>query len=272
MYESHWQVAEKPFEHTSDTRFYFPSETHQGALLKLRYAIENRRGAALLAGATGLGKTLLVHSLKQQLSAECSPFLHLVFPNMPTDQLVAYVAGSFLGESTAGMPTIQQSIRRLEKSLDENAELGNHAVLIIDESHLLRETPALDALRLLTNFHHNDQPAMTLLLVGQPSLLPTLDRMADFDSRLGVKCLLRPFSMDESIAYVQHRLSAASAQRPIFDSHALEAIHYFAQGVPRKINRLCDLALLIGFAEEQTSIGAQQIEAVADELATVSPE
>src|SRR5262245_64566039 len=50
MYENHWQLERRPFENNnSDVRFYYPGESHQGALLKLRYAVENRRPAALLS-------------------------------------------------------------------------------------------------------------------------------------------------------------------------------------------------------------------------------
>ncbi|GAG08635.1 unnamed protein product, partial [marine sediment metagenome] len=63
MYESYWQLTTRPFDNGDDSRFYFPSESHQGALLKLRYAVENRRGGALLSGAAGLGKTLLANML-----------------------------------------------------------------------------------------------------------------------------------------------------------------------------------------------------------------
>ncbi len=271
MYENYWQVETKPFESTSDERFYYPSEVHQGAMLKLRYAIENRRGSALLTGATGLGKTLMIQALANQLPREYSPLVHLVFPQMPIDQLLAYIAGSLTGETMASMPSTQQSLRRLERALDENAETGGHAVIAIDEAHLLEE-PTLETLRLLMNFHRDQQPLMTIMLVGQPSLLPSLDRMPDLDSRLGVKCLLRPFSSEDSMGYIQHRLMAAGAKNPIFDDSALEAVHYFSHGNPRHINRLCDLALLIGFAEEQAGISAAQIEAVAEELSTVTPE
>ena len=112
----------------------------------------------------------------------------------------------------------------------------------------------------------------TLLLVGQPSLLPALDRMPGLEERLGVKCLLRHFTLEESISYVNHRLTAAGAKQTIFEPDAVEALHHLSGGVARKINRLCDLALLIGYAEEQSMIAAAQIESVSDELVTVVPD
>lgn len=272
MYESYWQLESKPFESTSDARFYYPCEAHQGALLKLRYAIENRRGAALLAGAAGLGKTLLVKSLARQLGESFSPIVQLVFPEMPPDQLLAYLVDELTGEYSSQTGSVQHSVRRLQNILQNNTSAGRHAVVVFDEAHLLRDTNALETVRLLLNFEQQLQPALTVLLVGQPPLLPALDRMPQLDGRLAVKCLLRAFSLEETLGYVQHRLSAAGTRREIFDQPALEAVHYFSHGVARRINRLCDLALLIGFAEERPQIGVPQIEAIAEELVTVAPE
>ncbi len=145
-------------------------------------------------------------------------------------------------------------------------------MIVIDEAQDLDESNTLETIRLLLNFEHDAVAAMTVLLVGQPSLLPVLDRMPQLDERLAVKCLLRRLSLEETIGYIQHRLEAAGAQREIFDALALEAIHHLTLGVPRRVNRLCDLALLIGFAEERSSIGREQIEAVSDELVAVVPE
>lgn len=272
MYQAYWQIDTKPFENTSDTRFYYPSEAHQGALLKLSYAIENRRSAALLCGASGQGKTLLIQKLLQQLSEEFSPQVNLVFPQMPADQLLAYLADELTGDYSGGELTTERNLRRLQTTLVENAQAGRHAVVVIDEAQLLRDTGALETVRLLLNFEYDACSLMTLILVGQPSLLPTLDRIPDLDNRLSLKCLLRPFHLDETIAYVNHRLQAAGTEQVIFEESALQALHQISQGNPRHINRLCDLALLIGFAEEQTTIGSTQIEAVSEELLAVVPE
>ncbi len=288
MYQNYWQLEAKPFETTADTRFYYPAESHQGALLKLRYAVENRRGAALLAGAAGLGKSLIVQTLLRQLGETFAPRLHVVFPQMPPDQLLAYLAESLAAESLAAEspsgagvaapgPTesnwpIQQSVRCLERTLAGNVERGRHAVLVIDEAQDLEENRALETIRLLLNFEHRAIAAMTILLVGQTALLPVLDRTPELDERLAVKCLLRRLTLEETVSYIHHRLQAAGARREIFSGPALEAIHHLSLGVPRRINRLCDLALLIGFAEERPEIGREQVEAVAEELVAVVPE
>src|SRR3954451_8356227 len=92
MYETYWRLSSNPFENGADQRFYYPSEVQQGALLKLRYAVESRRGAALLTGAASSGKTLLVNALRKQLPDIFPPFVHLVFPQMTSREMLAYLA------------------------------------------------------------------------------------------------------------------------------------------------------------------------------------
>jgi general secretion pathway protein A len=272
MYQAHWQLERRPFEAGVDTSVYYPAESHQASLLKLRYTIENARGAALLAGGPGLGKTMLVKLLWQQLSDQFAPLVHLVFPQMPTAELLAYLAAELTGspqdEETAGAPrSIESSVRSIERCVLENAAQGRHAVIAVDEAHLLEGGRTLEALRLLLNFESDGRPALTLLLVGQPTLLPGLARMPQLEAWLAVKCLLRPLTLEETMGYVQHRLAVAGAQRTIFEPAAVELVHQVSEGVPRRINRVCDLALLLGFAEEHAAIGPAQIESVSQELA-----
>jgi type II secretory pathway predicted ATPase ExeA len=273
MYETYWHFDNKPFDNTSDPRFYYPGNSHQGAMLKLRYTIENRRGGAVVSGGAGLGKSLLINTLFRQLPKQYEPRVHLVFPQMSREQLLGYLADELAGTQDA-TPTesVDHSVRRIENVLAENTRNDRHAVIAIDEAHLLHDMGTLETMRLLLNFETDMRPDLTLLLVGQPSLLASLDRMPGLEERLGVKCMLRPLSEDDTISYVSHRLTAAGSSHMIFDDTALNAIHALSNGIPRRINRLCDLALLIGFADEYSVVTAEHIESVADELVTVRPE
>jgi len=265
MYQHYWGLQTTPFDDTPEARFYYPSAEHQAALFKLRYAIENRRALAVLSGPAGVGKTLLIRCLSQQLEQQYSPLVHLVFPQMPADQLVTFLANRLTGTSVAG--DICRSVQLMETFLEANASAGRHAVVVIDEAHVLAEVGALETIRLLTNLSAGDRTAMTVILCGLPRLLSALERFAELEQRMAVKCNVPRLSEEETACYVQHRLDVAGAERAVFDNSAIKALHDLAKGAPRKINRLAELSLLVGFAEEQPILSAGHIEAVAEELA-----
>lgn len=270
MYQTHWGLQSKPFEPTADARFYYPGESQQGALLKLRYAVENRRPAALLTAAAGIGKTMLVEALLKQLGDEVQPRVQIVFPLLTPAQLVSDIANRLTGESYSAGDAAELAIRRLERQLEFLAQSNRHALIVIDEAQTLVETGGLEALRLLLNFETNARHAATFLLVGQTDLLLAVERFSALEERLSVKCQLRRFAQAETMAYIQHRLLAAGAAQSPFDDQALETIHRRTQGVARRINRLCDLALLVGYAEGAEAIHSEQIDAVAADLLPVA--
>jgi general secretion pathway protein A len=271
MYLDFWQLASQPFEAIGEHAALFPCDAHVGALMKLRYAIENQRGAAVLAGPAGSGKTLLSRLLEAQLDARFTPFVRLVFPQMSSRDLLVYLAEE-LGAPPADPPrqTVEESVRRLKFYLAENAHLDRHAVIVVDEAHLLEDCGTLETLRLLLNIEVDAKPTLSLLLVGQMGLVSAVGRLPSLAERVAVSTLLRALSAEETAAYVRHRLTAAGATRDLFTPDALEALHYLGHGIPRQINRLADLALLVGYADRLHELTAEQIEAVSEELVAIS--
>ena len=265
------KLTGRPFENHADDRFYYPAETHQAALLKLHYAIEHRRAAALLCGPGGIGKTLVANSLGRRLNDEFSPVCHLVFPAMSAEQLIRYLADQLTPGRADDPREPSADLMRLERFLLSNLEQNRHAVVVIDEAHLLEEQNLLEPLRLLLNVAANQAPgesAWTLVLVGQPMLLSHVERYRSLDERLSVKCMLNRFLPEETTAYVQHRLREAGADaEELFELAALERIHALTDGIPRRVNRLCDLALMVGYAEDRDIVSADVIENVNSDLA-----
>lgn len=282
MYESHWKLSERPFENRNDNKFYYPAETHHAALLKLRYAIENRRAAAVLCGPGGMGKSLLVEALQRQLNATCRPISHVVFPAMNAAQMIRYLVAQVGAATSASDSDVEAAephelaadVLAFERFLRHNLERQRHAVVVVDEAHLLEQYDLLEPLRLLLNLAatgSGGEAAWTLVLVGLPTLLTHVERYHALDERMGVKCMLNRLLPEETTAYIQHRLRSAGADtEDIFDYSALERIHALSQGIPRRINRLCDLALMVGYAEDRTIINAEVIDNVHSDLAPAS--
>jgi general secretion pathway protein A len=216
---------------------------------------------------------MLVRRFCDDLDATYSPQVHLVFPQMSSRDLLAYLAEQ-LGAPSADPPrfTIEESVRRLETLLEKNAGDSQHAVVVIDEAHLLEDCAALETLRLLLNFEFEGRPTLTLVLVGQMNLISAVGRLTSLDERIAVKSLVRTFTPEETGDYVHYRLRIAGATRDIFTPEAIEALHYLGHGTARQINRLGDLALLVGYADSLPRLTAHEIEAVNEELVTISAE
>jgi type II secretory pathway predicted ATPase ExeA len=139
------------------------------------------------------------------------------------------------------------ALRLLRQHLAAAAARGARPLLILDEAHLIDDPATFEAVRLLLNFASQGPPDVSLLLVGGPEVLLRLP--PGLLDRLAAHCLLGPFTEDESSTYIHGRLAAAGARGPLFGAEEIATLHRAADGLPRRLNRLADLALLIAYAE-----------------------
>jgi general secretion pathway protein A len=275
MYQAHWGLKSRPFDSWLEPSFYYPSDSHQAALLKLHYAIESRRSVAVLCGEPGLGKTMLLDAVFSQLPSFVAPTVRVVYPAMPPEQLLRYIARQIAPhESSDAFGGIGQSIETIERILRHNVGENQHAVIAIDEAHLLENFGSLEPLRLLLNLateRSESEAAMTLVLTGSPTLLSHLARHSALEDRVAVRCVLERFNAEQTAAYIRFRLHAAGWTKPLMmDDEATSLIQELTLGAPRRINRLCDLALMVAYAQDDSKVTAATIEAANSELTSRS--
>ena len=271
MYLEHFGLQRRPFDNCmpDDNETFFPSDVHRSTMLKLRYAVEARRAAAALIGDPGIGKSLLVDALATDLPDSIGPIAKILFPQMPSEQLLAYIADQLSGTCTSEDAPARRSLSRIDEFLSENLDKGRQAVLIVDDAHLLSSSKQLDTLRSLLNLQRGRSPgdaALTLLLSGGPELATRLQRNPSLDGKIAVKCVMQRMTQMQTAAFVQHRLAAAGCHAQIFSEEALTALHHRSAGIPGRINRLADLALMVAFAENATRVEPQNIDDVHQEL------
>jgi general secretion pathway protein A len=267
MYEHYWELNGRPFEDDYSPAGFFRSSSHEAALLKLRYLVENNLGAGLLCGGSGSGKTAIVSQLRHEIEESIGPMVSLVFPRMAAGELLAYLAAKLgSADDSPARPSVDRSLRHIERSLRALAEQERRPTIAVEEAHLIDDVRVFECLHLLLNLRHGAGCPFSLLLVGGTSLLGRLERIPQLNDRIAIRGIVAPLSREETERYVTHRLLAAGARRQIFQPAALAALHDRSAGLPRRINQLADLALLVGFADELPTLGADEIHGVAEEL------
>ena len=265
MYEAFFGFREKPFHVTADPAFLYPSREHQEAMSHLLYGIRERLGFIMITGEVGTGKTTLAKTLIGRLEGPIRSAL-ILNPTLSATQLLRAMLRDFGAESNDGHPSPRsrsELLVAIESFLLRQAESSGNAVLIIDEAQAL-SVSTLEQVRLLSNVETAKRKLLQIVLIGQPELDQRLaedPRLRALQQRIAVRYRVQPLGRDEVSHYVRHRLQAAAPGGTLhFTEEAIAAVARISGGVPRRINLLCDQALLAGFVRESKQIDESMIE------------
>jgi general secretion pathway protein A len=269
MYEKYWGLTKKPFENTIDPKFLYFSKKHEEALSRLAYAIREKKGAALLTGVFGCGKTLLAQALLDELSQEKYKVVIINNPQLEYVELLASIVCSLkaieLPQKKSELSAVY-FLKVLEQILQNNLREGKETVIIIDEAHVIQDERVFEELRLLLNFQDRERFLLTLLLLGQPELKQRIEDIPQLEQRIAIKYHLDALTLEDTIGYIVHRIKVAGRDEAIFTKEAMESIYEYTGGIPRRINRLCDICLLAGFVKKSDQIDKSSVAEEASEL------
>ncbi len=265
MYSEFYGLVRPPFEMTPDPSFLYLGEAHREGLATLVYAVNSGKGFVMLTGEVGTGKTTLLHALLAQLdSTTNSAFIF----NPRLDPLGFF---RMLFEELGVGPACESKaeyLLALNQYLIDKLAAGERVLLIVDEAQNL-SAEMLEEIRLLSNLETPTSKLIQIMLVGQPELQELVDKpeLRQLRQRIALRHHLRPFDADEIIEYVSERLAKAGyTGRGIFKKKALKELHAITGGTPRLINNICDGAMLLGYARQETTLGPDAIREVAHDL------
>lgn len=257
MYEKHWDLGSKPFENNWDTSFFFPSDDHREALVRLLYAVNEGKGSVVVCGDPGCGKTFLLHALAHELRSLGVKVAFVVNPASDPTDLLRQVARAFGVRNVDTGPS--ELLGAVEQFLSYHQRRGERSVLLIDDADHIGEVAGYNQLRLLSNLQDQGETLLSVILAGQPRLPKLLKLVPGLVQRVAFSASLSALARDETPGYVQHRISKAQGRNGLFDRRALQEIYQCTGGVPRLINHVCDLSLLIGASEGRSVIDASVV-------------
>ena len=266
MYTQFFSLNQPPFSIAPDPRYLFMSERHREALAHLLFGVKGGGGFVLLTGEIGAGKTTVCRCFMEQLPADCK--LGYIFnPRLTVAELLQAMCEEF-GLERPGGDGVKAYIDVINRYLLDSHARGVNNVLIIDEAQNL-SPGVLEQLRLLTNLETSQRKLLQIILVGQPELRTMLARpdLEQLAQRVIARYHLGPLSSPDTASYIGHRLAVAGMAGPSpFPPGVTGLIHRLTEGVPRRINLLCDRALLGAYVEGRHVVTRATLKRAAAEV------
>ncbi|OHB32360.1 MAG: AAA family ATPase [Desulfuromonadaceae bacterium GWC2_58_13] len=265
-YTEYFGLNREPFSNAPDARFYFNSEQHSQALVRLMYAIDSNKGLAVTIGGVGTGKTTLARRMLDNLPEDRyeSSLLVMVHSGITPDWILTRIAMQLGVESPAEdrLPLLKQLYERLL----EIDKAGKKAVVLIDEAQMLQTRELMEEFRGLLNLEIPGKKLLNIVFFGLPEVEDCLRLDEPLAQRVAVKYHLQSLSLATTKSYIKHRLQVAGANRMLFAPDVIPVIHRYAGGVPRLINTICDNCLFEAFMRKLTEVDLKTVHSVAGDL------
>lgn len=265
MYEEFYGLKRKPFSKTPDPEFLYLSKTHEEALARLQYAVEEKE-IALLTGEVGSGKTTITRALMDSLDERRYRTVLILNPRLSAVQFLKTIA------KRLELQDIPSNRHDLTEVLYERLYVlytsGITPVLIIDEAQLITDRRVFEEIRLISNFQLDKENLISILLVAQPDIKKRIKNRVylPLKQRIGLYYHIGPLTEEEVKEYIEFRLKKAGRTEPLFTEGAKRKLYLYSGGIPRVINNLANTALLEGMGREAPMIDEDIIDAAASEL------
>ena len=260
MYEEAFNFTTQPFSILPGPSSLYWTDSHRQAFQALDQGIREGCPLVVITGEVGSGKTTLIRHFLDNAPENLNVGL---LSSVYKGHILEWVLFAF-DQPFADEPFVAL-LDRLQTFLVEEFAAGRSPVLIVDEAQHVTDED-LETLRLLLNVNAGSDLLLQIVLIGQPELRERLsaNEYRQIVQRIGSDYHLHAMTSDETAAYIRHRLVGAGGSDSLFDDAAIEAIHSITQGVPRKINHLCDLCLASAYADDADRVDAALVASIIE--------
>ena len=271
MYLNFFGFSKEPFHTTPDPEFLYLSPSHKQALGSIIYGISKRKGFIAIVGEVGVGKTTILRAYLEKTAQQNERTVYIFNSNISFTELVKTILRS-LDLQPAG-EAVSEMTDQLHEALIAEYRSGGTVVLVIDEAQNM-PIDTLENLRMLSNLETSTDKLIQMILIGQPELETMLNRqdLRQLRQRLAIWAKIDSLTVEESRAYIECRLAQVTAKEAeVFTSGAIKLLINAAAGIPRRLNILCDNALVTGFGYQTKPVSSKIVREIISDMGGPRP-
>lgn len=271
MYLSFYGLKKEPFHTTPDPNFLYLSPTHKEALGAIIYGIEQRKGFISITGEVGVGKTTIIRAYLERPTTRTQKTIYIFNPVVSFQALLNTIFRSLEVEPKHN--DLSEMVNQLHEILIAEYRANSTVVLVIDEAQNM-PIETLENLRMLSNLETVADKLIQIVLIGQPELNTLLDepKLKALKQRIALRATISPLTPKECQAYIEHRVNLAShTGHPLFTKDAMKLLSQQSQGIPRRLNILCDNALITGYGRQRNPATVSEVREIIADLDAKGP-
>ncbi len=262
MQLDHWQLTESPYRTVLDTRRFYPGASHDEALARLEYMADARRRLGVLLGETGVGKSLVLRVAAERLARKGHAVAIVDAVAAGTRDLLWQIAAA-LGAAPRDTADMVHLWRLIADRIAENRLQQTGTVLLVDDAGQAGPDVMTQLVR-LARLDATPATRWTILLAAEQQQAARWNE--SLRDLVDLRIDLEPWTQADTIGYVQTTLVEAGRFDPVFDDESLAAIFELTHGLPRRVIRLADMALVAGAAAHVERIDAGMVHAASGEM------
>ncbi len=264
MYLSFYGLNQKSFQMSTNPSFIWLGKMHKKVLAMLQYGILQNQGFLLLTGDVGTGKTTLVNALINSLGSDVV-VAKVPDPGLEMIDFLNYISHTFGMDKR--FVCKEDFLIHFDLFLQNSAAAGKKVLLIIDEAQRLNSA-LLEEIRQLSNIEKQQTKVLNILFVGQNLFHDFLQESQNraLSQRIAINVAIGPLNFDETAEYIRQSLKTAGAEKDIFSADALRSVYKFSAGFLRRINIICDHAMLSGYLQGKKTVTVDMVRQCAEDL------